>query len=93
MIKSLAVRPGLKLNWYHYSYITNFSPDYVEIADLVKDREELIFEASAICQIQVRSDSILILMTGNRILRQVDNNDHHFKIIVDTTCRGPDLYK
>ena len=95
MIKSLPVRPGLKLNWYHYSYITNFSRDYVEIADLEKDREEVIFEAStsAICQIQVRSDSILILMFGNNILKRVDNNDYHFKIIVDTTCRGSYLYK
>jgi hypothetical protein len=93
MIKSLPVRSGLKLNWYHYSYITNFSPDYVEIADSQNGREEVIFEASAICQIQVRSDSILILMEGNTILQRVDNNEYHFKIILDTTCRSPYLYK
>jgi hypothetical protein len=93
MIKSMPAGPGLKLNWYHYSHISDFSPDYLEITDMGETRGEVIFEASAICRIQVRSDSILILMMGNRILQRVDNNDYHFKILVDTTCRGPYLYK
>jgi len=93
MIRSLPLRQGLSLNWYHYSDITNFSPDYVEIADRKENRTEVIFEASSICQIQVRSDSILILMVGNTILQRADDNDYHFKIIVDTTCRGAYLYK
>ena len=93
IVKTIPVRPGLSLVWYRYSLITSMGPDYVEFEDSVAGKEELIFEAQLICQIQARSDSIEIFMQGNSIIEQAQKNAYHYKIAVDTTCRSPYLYK
>ena len=91
--KTIPVRPGLSLIWYHYSLITSNGPDYVEFSDSTTGSEEVIFEAQEICQIQVESDSVNILMQGNSIIAQARHNSYGYKIVVDTSCRGVDLYK
>ncbi len=79
--------------WFHYSLITSNGPDYVELNEVESLREVVIFKAQGICWIEVKSDSILILMQGNSILDQVRENAYNLKIFVDTTCRGVYLYK
>jgi len=93
VVKTIPVKPGLDLVWFHHSEITSNGPDYVEFNDTKDGREEVIFKAQLICQIQVNSDSIFILMQGNSILDQARDNTYHYKVIVDTTCKGPYLYK
>lgn len=93
VVKTIPVRTGLNLIWYHYSLITSNGPDYVEFKDSITGGEEVIFEAQEICQIQVQSDSLNILMEGSSILAEAQQNSYHYKIIVDTTCRGVYLYQ
>jgi hypothetical protein len=91
--KIITLKPGLDLVWFHYSLITSNGPDIVEFNDKKADREQVIFKAHGICQIKIKSDSILILMQGHSIIDQARENDYNFKIIIDTTCRSPYLYK
>lgn len=93
VVKTIPIRPGVDLVWFRYSEITSNGPDFVEFNDTEAGHEGVVFKAQLICQIQVRSDSIFILMQGSSILEQAHDNAYHYKIIVDTTCKGVYLYK
>lgn len=92
-IKSLNLDQNKFINWYIYSDIEDYSPDYIEFSEGKSDK--LIFEADQLTNINRRKDSLVFQVEGSYgsarvidIYKFIDSSSIKawgFKIIIDTT--------
>jgi len=78
----------ISVKWYYYSYITNTSPDIVEVSQ--KGVKKEIFKAEwVILDVTLKEDTITLRLVepsqGIVFTKKVENEVFGYKIKVDTT--------
>lgn len=85
---------AISIKWYYYSYITNNSPDVVEVE---KDREikEIYKGDRVILDVAIKDHCILLKLVqpsnGYPETKKVSDEVFGYKILVDTTGVSTDL--
>jgi hypothetical protein len=87
IIKSIDMGNSKKVEWYHYSLITSYSPGFIEIN--VDQKRELIMESSYISDISMSGDTLEITTWGTMHHGLDTINDHNIYFKFDTTGRQP----
>lgn len=74
LIQKSLIEKDIEVNWYHYSYITSGSPDYIEVVK--NDSVVLILESIyGLQDVDIKNDTIIIthwkFQTPNKTQRKV----------------------
>jgi len=65
VVKEITVSEKTKIEWYHYSLITSFGPEIIELKR--KDQRKLICKSEYVNDIYLRNDSLIIQFYYNNI--------------------------
>ncbi|RXK59777.1 hypothetical protein ESA94_12010 [Lacibacter luteus] len=83
-IKSMQLNTSVRVDWYFYSLVSNFSRSYIQISK--SDTETKFFESFYISDFNFRADTLAVQLYKNGY--KIDSAallQSGFKIIIDTT--------
>lgn len=84
-IKSVKVNEDVRIDWYVYSSITNFAPDYLQLSSNVK---EPFFVSFYVSNINFRNDSLFISLWKNNYKKLDLNIIQGVKVNIDTSGKS-----
>jgi hypothetical protein len=84
IIKTIKTNGG-KVDWYHYSLFTSYSPGFIEFTDS-SNKKYLISKSTYISDLEVKSDTLTVVV-WKRDFFSLDTTNLHFFVKIDTTGR------
>ncbi|MBO9203523.1 MULTISPECIES: hypothetical protein [Niastella] len=90
IVKSISLTKDKVVEWYHFSLITGYSPDFIEVKSGGQHR--LLGKTHNLSDIQSRGDTLLILVQKNDFLYLDTAGFPDLKVSLENG-RSPYLYK
>ena len=81
--------------WVELSLLSDitFDQEWLEFVNTKSNERQLIYKGPIICTFELNNKELKIFIEGSSYVKFQPDNDYNIKVVLDTTCRSPSLYK